>query len=224
VKTRGLSSSIEILIKGGAVLVTDKSLFHYGRIYHLILDPLLKESWYQIVNLVPENSKVFEAGCGTGRLSLLLGERKNCQVVGADLSRKMIDFAKKSNPYDNVVFLHMDVGDITGYDKNSFDYSVMCLMIHELPSEKQIKVVNELMRIARKAIILDSNIPLPKNATGLVIRMLDATFGRDHYDNFKSYIASGGIIKILETAGLASKITQRFVFKSNCQQIVVLAS
>lgn len=205
-------------------MVIDKSLSSYGRTYHFILDPLLRVSRNQIINLIPENSKVFDAGCGTGVLSLALKEKRNCEVVGADLSLKMIDFAKKSNSYDDVKFLHMDVGDISGYKENSFDYSVMCQVIHELPSDKQPKVINELMRVAKKTIILDSNTPLPKNFTGLVIRLLDATFGRDHYGNFKSYLASGGIDGILERAGLKSKVINRLVFRSNCQQIVVLGS
>jgi len=190
----------------------------------VLLDPLLKEARDNIVHLIPENSNVFDAGCGTGTLSLLLKEKKNCKVVGADLSLRMIDFASKTNPYDDVKFLHMDIGNITMYEENSFDYSVLCQVIHELPSDNRMNVIKELMRIGKKTIILDSNTPLPKNAVGLVIRMLDATFGRDHYENFKSYIASGGIMGILERAGLTSKITQRVVFKSNCQQIVVLGS
>jgi ubiquinone/menaquinone biosynthesis C-methylase UbiE len=205
-------------------MVIDKSLSSYGRTYHFILDPLLKKSRNQIINLIPENSKVFDAGCGTGVLSLALKEKRNCEVVGADLSLKMIDFAKKSNSYDDVKFLHMDVGDISGYKENSFDYSVMCQVIHELPSDKQPKVINELMRVAKKTIILDSNTPLPKNFTGLVIRMIDATLGRDHYGNFKSYLASGGIDGILERAGLKSTVIDRLIFRSNCQQIVVLGS
>lgn len=205
-------------------MVIDKSLPHYGRTYHILLDPLLKEARNNIISLIPENSEVFDAGCGTGVLSLLLKEKKNCKVAGGDLSLRMIEFAKKSNPYDDVIFSHMDISNITGHGENSFDYSIMCQVIHELPSDKQIKVINELVRVGRKTLILDSNTPLPKNAVGLVIRMLDATFGRDHYENFKSYIASGGILGILERAGLTSKITQRLVFKSNCQQIVVLGS
>jgi ubiquinone/menaquinone biosynthesis C-methylase UbiE len=205
-------------------MVLDKSLSYYGKTYHALVDPLLKEARNQIINLIPENSKVFDAGCGTGVLSLLLREKRNCQVVGADLSVKMIDFAKKSNPYGDVNFFHMDVGDITGCEERSFDYSVMCQVIHELPSDKQPEVVNELMRVARKTIILDSSTPLPKNAVGLVIRMMDATFGRDHYDNFKSYLVSGGIDGILKRAGVKSKVIDRLVFNKNCQQIVVLAS
>ena len=190
----------------------------------MLLDPLLKEARNNIIDLIPENSKVFDAGCGTGTLSLQLREKKKCKVVGGDLSLRMLKFARKSNPYDDVQFLHIDIGNITDYRANSFDYSIVCQVIHELPTDKQINVINELMRVGRRTIILDSNTPLPKNPVGIVIRMLDATFGRDHYENFKSYIASGGIVGILERGELTSKITQRFVFKSNCQQIVVLSS
>jgi ubiquinone/menaquinone biosynthesis C-methylase UbiE len=203
--------------------VSDKSLFYYGNIYHAVIDPLLKESWKQIANLVPDNSRIFDAGCGTGRLSLLLRKQRNCQVIGADLSRRMLHFAEKPNPYDDVKFMHMDITDLGEYPENSFDYSVMCQVIHELPADKQPKAVSELMRIGRKALILDANTPLPRNVVGMVIRLMDATFGRDHYDNFKSYIASGGIMGILDRAGLTSHIIQRLVFRRGCQHIVMLA-
>ena len=65
----------------------------------------------------------------------------------------MINFAKDSNPYDDVTFLHMDIGNITGYEENSFDYSIMCQVIHEIPSDVQIEVITELMRVGRKTII-----------------------------------------------------------------------
>lgn len=205
-------------------LVIDKSLRYYGKAYHVLIDPLLKVARDKIINLVPENSRVLDAGCGTGILSFMLKEKKNCRVVGGDLSLRMIDFARKSNPYDDVIFAHMDIGNITEFEENSFDYSVLCQVIHELPQDMQFNVIRELIRVGRKTIVLDSNTPLPKNAVGLVIRMMDSTFGRDHYDNFKSYIASGGLMGILERAGLISKIIQRFVFRHNCQQIIMLAS
>lgn len=211
-------------VKENKTTVIDKSLRYYGKVYHFFIDPLLNEARTNIISLIPENSTVFDAGCGTGRLSLLLKEKKNCKVVGADLSLRMIDFANKSNCYEDVEFLHMDIGDITAFEENHFDYSIMCQVIHELPSNKQMNVIKEIMRVGRKTIILDSNAPLPKNAVGFVIRMIDATIGRDHYDNFKSYISSGGITGILERGGLTSQIIHRITFKSNCQQIVVLAS
>jgi len=50
-------------------MVVDKNLQHYGRTYHTLLDPLSKEARNNIISLIPENSKVFDAGCGAGILS-----------------------------------------------------------------------------------------------------------------------------------------------------------
>ena len=203
----------------------DKSLFWYGKIYHLHTDPQMKEARNHMLNIIPENSKVFDAGCGTGTLALLLRGKANCEVVGADVSIKQIDFAKKSNQYDNVKFLHMDITDIAEYEKyedNSFDYSTICQVIYILPSNKRLEVITELMRIGKNTIVVDFNTPLPRNVLGVAIRLLQPTVGRSHYNNFKSYLDSGGITGILKRAGLDSKIAQRFTFKHNCQQIVVL--
>lgn len=63
---------------------------------------------------------------------------KGYQVVGADLSLKMIDHAKKSNPYNDVIFSHMDISNIKEYEENSFNYSIMCQVIHELRSDKRL--------------------------------------------------------------------------------------
>ena len=104
-----------------------------------------------------------DAGCGTGSLALLLRREKNCQVVGADLSRKQLDFAEKSIHDNNIKFVQMDVGHISEYADGSFDYSVMCQVIHEIPADKQSSVISEMMRIAGKTVIVDSNTPLPKN-------------------------------------------------------------
>jgi ubiquinone/menaquinone biosynthesis C-methylase UbiE len=210
------------ILGGGKVMVIDKSLYYYGNIYHILIDPLLRASWEQIVNVIPENSRIFDAGCGTGGLALLLRERKKCQVVGADLSLRMLDFASKLNPFSDVKFLHMDISNIKEYRKNSFDYAIMCQVIHEMPAGKQPEVIGELMRIGKKLLILDANTPLPINIVGMFIRLIDATLGRDHYDNYKSYIASGGIMGILERAGLIANVVQRLIFRSGCQQIVVL--
>lgn len=99
----------------------------------------------------------------------------------------------------------------------------MCQVLYILPSNKRLGVVAELMRISKNTIIADFNTPLPRNVLGITIRLLQPILGRSHYDNYKSYLTSGGITGILKTAGLELKIAQRFTFKHNCQQIVVLA-
>jgi len=208
--------------KEESCMPVDKSLFYYGRIYHLLIDPALKEARDNILRLIPAGSKVLDVGCGTGQLALLLRAQKRCSVVGVDLSLRMISFAQDSNPYDDVSFLHGDARSILDFEENAFDYAVMCQVIHELPLNTQLQAVSELTRLGRRTIIQDSTVPLPRNVTGLAIRMAEATFGRDHLGNFKAYVAAGGITGILEKAELQSRIAKRVVFNHDCQQLVVL--
>ena len=76
----------------------DKSLFFYGPIFHKFLDPQLAENRRVAVDLIPEGSSVLDISCGTGQLCFALKVQKNCRVVDLDLSLRMLEFARKSNP------------------------------------------------------------------------------------------------------------------------------
>jgi ubiquinone/menaquinone biosynthesis C-methylase UbiE len=110
----------------------DKSLFHYGAIYHMLLDPLIAPARHVIVEYIPPSSKVLDIGCGTGQLCFELSQQKQCQVMGIDLSRRMLDFAEKRNGYAGVEFRHMDASHMPDIDGDSFDYVVISHIIHEL--------------------------------------------------------------------------------------------
>ena len=73
----------------------------------------------------------------------------------------MVTFCVNSNSYDDVKSCHMDICNLAEYEENSFDYAVKCQVTHELPAETQPRVISGLMRIGRKTVILDSNVPLP---------------------------------------------------------------
>ena len=68
------------------------------------IDPRM-DSWLDQIGIQP-GSKVLDLACGTGVITGLLSKRSQAEVVGLDLSPKMIDMAKKKyegNP--NVSFL-----------------------------------------------------------------------------------------------------------------------
>ena len=65
-------------------MLTDKSLFHYGKIYNKLLDPLIKPARKVLVDCIPADSSVLDIGCGTGLLCFDLKREKGCQVVGID--------------------------------------------------------------------------------------------------------------------------------------------
>ncbi len=201
----------------------DKSLFFYGSVYHRLFDPQLAEARQVTVDLIAQSASVLDIGCGTGLLCFALREQKNCRVVGLDLSLRMLEFARKSNPFPEVDFVHGDATDLSAYSNFSFDYAALLMLMHELTRPQQILVLREALRVARKAIIIDSVVPLPMNAGGIGIRLVEATFGRDHNPNFKAFLSAGGIGGILKEFALPTHVLHRSVFWRKCREVVVVS-
>lgn len=203
---------------------SDKSLFFYGSIYHRILDPQLAEAHQVAANLITEGSAVLDIACGTGQFSLAVRKQKQCRVVGLDLSLRMLEFARKSNPFHNVTFVHEDATDLGAFDDHSFDYAAILFLMHELPMQQRVLVLKEALRVSKRVIIIDSVAPLPKNAGGIGIRIVEATFGRDHNPNFKAFLATGGIRAVLQESGLPISIESSSIFWRDCREVLLVSS
>jgi ubiquinone/menaquinone biosynthesis C-methylase UbiE len=201
----------------------DKSLFFYGSFFHRFLDPPLAENRRVTVEFIPKGSAVLDIACGTGQLCFELREIKDCRVVGLDVSLSMLDFARKTNPFQDITFIHEDGTDLHTFNDNSFDFATMLMIMHELQRPQQISIIKEALRVARQGIIIDSVVPLPKNAGGTGYRIVEATIGHDHYQNFKAFLAKGGIRGILQESGLPINIDYSSVFWRKCREIVVVS-
>ena len=200
----------------------NKNLFYYGSIYHRLFDPPLTDNRRAAAGLIPAGSSVLDIACGTGLFSILLREEKNCRVVGIDLSLQMLEFARKSDPHQEVTFLHKDATDLSDFTDHSFDYATILMMVHELPRAKQLKVLGEALRVANKVIIIDSACPLSKNLGGIGVRITEATFGHDHHQNFNDFLAGGGIGGLLKEFAPSICIEHRSVFSHNTREVVLL--
>ena len=203
-------------------MTTDKSLFHYGVLYHRLLDPLIMPARNLIVEKVPENSSVLDIGCGTGALCFDLKRKKNCSVVGIDLSNKMLAFAQASNTYEDVLFLHRDATDMSEFSDNVFDYAIIMNVIHEMYPEIQTKLLKEAVRVSKKALLYDSNVPLPWNPTGIVKRIIEVTFGLDHFPQFRRFILKGGIKGVMAASGLTNHVEEEVVCFQGCNLLLTL--
>ncbi|MCL7452014.1 MAG: class I SAM-dependent methyltransferase [Anaerolineae bacterium] len=201
----------------------DKSLPYYGAIYHRLFDPQLAEARQATADLVAEGSSVLDIGCGTGELCFALRSQKHCRVVGLDLSLRMLEFARKSNPFHDVTFVHEDATDLSAFGDGSFDYATMLMIMHELSWSQQVRVVSEALRLAKRGIFTDSAVPLPNNAGGMGIRIVEATFGRDHYANFQAFLAGGGLRGVLEQSGLPINVEHSSVFWRDCREMMMVS-
>ena len=204
-------------------LVTEgRSRFTHGAVYHVLFDWPLAEARKAVVDVVPEASRMLDIACGTGQLCFDLATRKGCQVVGVDLSPRMIEFARKRNRYDNVRFEIGDGADLAYFEPDSFDLVTILFLLHEIPRNKQVTVLNEALRLARRAIFVDSQVPLPKNLHGLALRIVEISGGPGHYRPFADYLAVGGIGGILTDSRVRVSVAERSVFWHGCRQMVVL--
>lgn len=204
-------------------MAEDKSLFHYGSTYNKLIDPLTKPIRDKIVESIPQGASVLDIGCGTGLLCYALRSEKQCRVVGADLSLRMIEFAKEHSPFEDIQFVHQDATNLGDFQDNNFDYVVAALIIHELYADAQQKLAKEAWRVGRKNLYVDSNVPLAWNISGIMKRFIELSFGFDHYPQFQAYLSSGGIMGILEAADLSDKLVHRELFSQNTNQLVVIA-
>jgi ubiquinone/menaquinone biosynthesis C-methylase UbiE len=204
-------------------MVQEKSLFFYGSFFHRFLDPQLKENRKAAIDFIPEGSSVLDVACGTGQLCFELKNYKRCRVVGIDISMRMLEFARKNNPYQDISFVHEDAANMSNFEDKSFDFATMLMIMHELPRPQQISVLKEALRVAQRGLIIDSVVPLPKNVAGTGYRFVEATIGHDHYQNFKSFLVNGGIRGILQESGLPIRIEYSSVFWKKCREIVVVS-
>ncbi len=204
-------------------VVTDTSRPTYGRVYHALFDPPLAEARRVVVDLVPPGATVVDIACGTGELCFALAAEKGCRVVGVDLSRRMIDFARKRNRHDTVRLYHCDAANLTGLEPSVFDYATILFLLHEVPREKQIAVLKEALRVARLVVAVDSLVPLPRNLHGIALRVVEASGGREHYRPFADYLAAGGISGILTDPRLGAAVVRQSVFWHGCREMVILA-
>ncbi len=204
-------------------MVQEKSLFFYGSFFHRFLDPQLAENRKVVIDFIPEGSSVLDIACGTGQLCFELRKLKHCRVVGLDISMRMLEFARKTNPYQDITFIHEDATDLHNFGDNSFNFATMLMIMHELQRPQQISVLKEALRTAQHCIIVDSVVPLPNNASGIGYRIVEATIGHDHHQNFKSFLANGGIRGILQESGLPINIEYSSVFWRKCRELVVVS-
>ena len=94
---------------------------------------------------VPKDGRILDAGAGTGLVGKFLSENGYSQLVAMDLSRGMLEEARKKNVYQE--FHQMVMGEPLGFSPDHFDavVSVGVLTVGHAPASS----LDELIRITR---------------------------------------------------------------------------
>jgi SAM-dependent methyltransferase len=185
-------------------MAINKNHWYDGWFYDAIIAPNQDKLFAQIKNLVPSQSTVIDVGCGTGRLEFLLaGKCKS--LLGIDLSKKNIERANLTllrHPHPKIAFKHSSLSEIINSGNARFDYAVLTYVIHEVNEEERINLLKEISLLADKIIIGDYLVPMPNGFESRLSQGIEFLAGKEHYRNYKSFVANGGIYQLADKAGL----------------------
>jgi len=180
--------------------------FHWydGWFYDKIIAPNQDKLFGQIKNLIEPQSTIIDVGCGTGRLEFTLAD-KSKSVLGIDLSKRNIDRANLlllKHPDVKISFQHNNLRDIISNGNVHFDFAILTYVIHEINAEERVNLLRDIAQVSDKIIVGDYLVPRPKGFGGIISELIEFIAGKEHYKNYKSYMADGGIYHLADKAGL----------------------
>lgn len=111
------------------VMVYDKIARNYAKIFDYKDSslPYLGDFLASVKSATKDDFSILDLGCGTGRIAQFFSD-KGCEVTGLDLSKKMIEIARKKHP--KIKFLHKDMTKINFADKSFNAVSIVCSLFH----------------------------------------------------------------------------------------------
>ena len=112
----------------------------------------MKKEYKIISKLIEKNSKALDVGCGDGELIKYLLENKTKDIRGLEISKKSVqNCLSKGLP----VIEGNAENDLKQFPDHSFDYVILSQTLQAFLSPE--KVINELLRVGKKAIVTIPN-------------------------------------------------------------------
>ena len=125
----------------------------YGLLDIIYFRKKIRNPRYMLINKISNNNlRILEIAVGTAKNSVLLAKYKhNLKITGIDLSKEMLDIARKDiekNNISNIELLKMDAANMT-FGNETFDVIIVSLLLHEMPEDVSRKVLNECLRVLK---------------------------------------------------------------------------
>ena len=195
-----------------------------GLFYSIVIDPILKSMRRRVAFEINHEHNVIDVACGTGAQAIEIAQYAK-HVVGIDISESMISQAKKEcskRKLTNIEFFVADASNLNQFGKKEFDIATMTLALHQFSPANSYQILTELKRVARKIIIVDYTVPLPKNFAGKLSHVIEFLAGRTHNRHFKQYYEQGGLNEILTQHELM--VEKSVIFGQGAFQLVICTS
>jgi demethylmenaquinone methyltransferase/2-methoxy-6-polyprenyl-1,4-benzoquinol methylase len=157
--------------------------------------------------LPKEGMRVLEVGCGTGT-NLKLYQQAGCKVFGIDLSPSMVKVA--SEKLGEQADIKLGDASQMPYSDGSFDLVIAMLILHEMSGQIRLPVIAEMVRVLKQdghLLLIDFHpgpILFPKGwLYKSIILFFEITAGREHFRNYRDFIAKNGLLPLIGTNNLS---------------------
>jgi demethylmenaquinone methyltransferase/2-methoxy-6-polyprenyl-1,4-benzoquinol methylase len=154
-----------------------------------------------------EGMHVLDVGCGTG-IHLERYKRAGCIVSGIDLSPSMLQVAR--NRLGECANLYLGDASSMPFDDLTFDLIVMSTVLHEMSSGVRNAVIDESKRTCKqdgRILLIDFHPgpiqPLKGWINKSIILLAEIAAGRQHFKNYRDFIARDGLAGLISTCGLS---------------------
>jgi len=176
--------------------------------YETLVDPLLRD----IRKFAPEFSgmkagdKALDVCCGTGAQVLEYG-RRGIITTGIDISPNMLNIATRNIRRQKAVNVSFQLADATSlpFPDRYFDYASVSFGLHDKVKPVRYQIISEMKRVVKQdgaLILIDYQVPLPKNVLAVFARAIEFFAGGSHYQSFRDYLRNAGLEDILKSHGL----------------------
>ncbi len=170
--------------------------------YSTIIDPLLKKVRIYVAGLsdIKTGDRVLDIACGTGDQAFHY-EQKGAIATGVDRDPGMIELAEKNRKRWGLrSTFSIAIATELPFPNRYFDGASISLALHEMERDERNRAVSEMKRVVKKKgalVLVDFQVPLPKNTIGYLIRVMEFLAGRDNRRCFRDYLDQGGLKQIL---------------------------
>ena len=153
-----------------------------------------------------EGLRVLDVGCGTG-IHLDIYRRYGCGLFGIDASPAMLARARERlGPAAKLV-----LGDAAGmpYRDGAVDFAFSMFALHEMRPDARSRVLAEMKRVIKadgRILLIDFHPgpiqTLEGRLTKMLIFLVEASAGREHFRNYRNFMALKGLPALIEANGL----------------------
>ena len=176
--------------------------------YETLVDSLLRDlrKFTTEFSGMKAGDKVIDVCCGTGAQVLEYG-RHGIIATGIDSSQDMLKIATRNRMRQKAVNVSFQLADATNlpFPDGYFDYATVSFGLHDKEKPIRYQIIFEMKRVVKpngSLILVDFQVPLPRNAWAVFARAIEFLAGGSHYQGFKDYLATGGLEDILKNHGL----------------------